>query len=478
MLCENYGKQRGDSAAEKGGGMEKIMKRQKKWTKTWGALLGVLLATTSVPAMPAFAETTQPAATQTSDDAQKTPSTPSTAASTKPASEAFSFGAKKTDSFTKGVQQKTYPFKTEAKSAVYTLSFVNINGTQPMDIAIKDSDDASVYRLQVAPLSATDIQAATQTENAQTAPQTNPQKTTPAENEILLKKKATKQLMSLEEGKTYTIEVTYQGAFPAAPSINATPSGAAAETVTETPSVNFIFSLTRKFEEANTKKLAQNIVYSKNYSHNLETANDVDYYKIKATSHGDCYKVTMKNLKSDDYHPITLNVYDSDGAKVGTMTKYNAQSGSINVRIKPGSIYYIEVLGDNTAGKYKFSLTKLTDASSSKRYAQTVSLNRRYHFAIDAVEDVDFYKIKLNKTKNYTFYLKNVSVSGEPAWNYYLDDDLQMFVYNSSSKLIATINAGNTHENSKVVEKLKKGTYYIHIQSKLKQAGDYVFQVK
>ena len=63
--------------------------------------------------------------------------------------------------------------------------------------------------------------------------------------------------------------------------------------------------------------------------------------------------------------------------------------------------------------------------------------------------------------------LKDIDING---FNY---DDLDMYIYNSSGKKIATIKTYKGKTTTKTIKNLKKGTYYIKISSNYQYSGNY-----
>ena len=223
----------------------------------------------------------------------------------------------------------------------------------------------------------------------------------------------------------------------------------------------YTLSVDSAFDESNSQDGAT--YFDGEYSGNLFSKNDVDYLSFNSGINTSA-TVTVKNINGKFMH---AQVFKADGTKVDKeFIVNNASEYSQTVLLKPNTLYYIKVYAFDAGGDYKISLTGRIDEANSKKAAKsakTVKPGKNRSGIIDTDKDEDFFKIKLDKTKNWKFIFKNTGSQGYRTFSVY-----------KSNKNLKSITV--SHEDTKSLNlKLKKGTYYVKVSGK---AGSYAFKVK
>lgn len=238
---------------------------------------------------------------------------------------------------------------------------------------------------------------------------------------------------------------------------------------------NYKFSVTAETDAADEMKDSDSISLSKTYKHSFPQGTDNDWFKFKTSSKTDYYSFSLKNInmgKSSNSDQIYMVVYDKDGAEIDSIYAGYSSTATKEINLKRNKTYYVLCYSKwDKTGDYNFTIKPVTDAGGTKKQSQTVKINKTYKYKINSAGDKDWYKIKLTKKGNYAFSLKDIDING---FNY---DDLDMYIYNSSGKKIATIKTYKGKTTTKTIKNLKKGTYYIKISSNYQYSGNYTFKV-
>lgn len=241
---------------------------------------------------------------------------------------------------------------------------------------------------------------------------------------------------------------------------------------------NYKFSVTAEPDAADEKKDADKISLSKTYTHSFALGTDTDWFKLKTGSKTDYYSFSLKNInmgESSNADQVYMVVYDRDGAKIDSIYAGYSSTTVKEIKLKRNRTYYVLCYSAwERTGDYKFTIKPVQDAGGTKKQAQSIKLNKAYRYKINSAGDTDWYKIKLKKKGNYVLYLKNVDIN--PA--FWEENNLEMYVYSSSGKRLADIQADKGKTAKKTIKNLKKGTYYIKISCKDESAGKYTLRIK
>jgi hypothetical protein len=208
----------------------------------------------------------------------------------------------------------------------------------------------------------------------------------------------------------------------------------------------------------------------------LYKVDDVDWYKISITTVG-YFNIEFapdSSTNSDDIkNGWNYYVYDSSFTKVQEKNGVTGSYIGVNRAYEPG-VYYIKVTTNDTyEGRSPidciYNLTVKTTASSlwesenndSSEKADLISSNKTYHGLLQAVDDVDWYKVKVSGSGKLTVIL-NMSDSTN------IDDvgngwDLCLYKSATGDALAKT---QNIKSSGKVTfNNVKKGTYYVRVTS-------------
>lgn len=238
---------------------------------------------------------------------------------------------------------------------------------------------------------------------------------------------------------------------------------------------NYKFSVIAEEDASDTREESDSISLSTTYTHSFPQGTDNDWFKLKTGSKTDYYEFSLKNInigKSSNSDQVYMVIYDNDGMEIDSIYAGYSSTTTKEIYLKRNKTYYILCYSNwGKTGDYKFTLKAVDDAGGTKKQAQTVKANKTYKYKINSAGDVDWYKIKLTETGNYVFSLKDIDISG------YNNDDLDLYVYDSSGKKIATINTYKGKTSKKTIQKLKKGTYYLKVSSKYQYSGNYTFKI-
>ena len=193
---------------------------------------------------------------------------------------------------------------------------------------------------------------------------------------------------------------------------------------------------------------------------------DVDYFRFKTPKYAVACDVEIKNI---DVKRMTMEIFDADGVSVHKLTATTAQNVTSKIKLKSNKIYYLK-MSTSGLGNYKFKVTAKKESGDKKKQAETIKLKKNNARSIDSNDDVDWFKIKIKKTKKYKVTLKNINFTG----GYYRL--AKAYIY-KGSKCVKEINVATGKSKSSKI-KMKKGTYYIKVISDGASMGDYKLQVK
>ena len=173
------------------------------------------------------------------------------------------------------------------------------------------------------------------------------------------------------------------------------------------------YSVTKASTEFETgKQTASLINYSTSYSGNLAEKNSSVWYCVDSVGYSAFYNFKLKNINIGNNEGISLNVYDSDGAKVGYAKADNSTETDNYVKMEKNQRYYIQAYSKfNCTGDYIFYIIPENDASDSLADASKISLSKYYYDSFRLGSDVDYFKFKtLSTTDYYRLTVKNINI--------------------------------------------------------------------
>ena len=230
-------------------------------------------------------------------------------------------------------------------------------------------------------------------------------------------------------------------------------------------------------EYNNQSTTANKIEQGKKYKATLYNANDVDFFKFKATSDAFNIKISV-DLNETSVEAIRdgwkLTIYPSDSAS-SIVGNYTVSSiGSFETRVLPyekDKEYFIKFQANNSNKApvdaiYNFEVIDATDGKNwevenggtDMKYATTVTNNKVVYGNLYSYNDLDYYKytVHTDGTINFTFN-RDESDKTNGGWNLYLKDAAGNTVYST------TVNGAIKYESEKI--SVKKGNYYLLVRS-------------
>lgn len=194
-------------------------------------------------------------------------------------------------------------------------------------------------------------------------------------------------------------------------------------------------------------------------AYNLETVEDVDYFKFTTTSNDSFYKIELANTEVTDAISAILYYEDDITTNQLSIVAYKASIGSEAIKLKPNHTYYISVQRNyfKCTGNYKLSVTEIKDdASDTFKNSKKIELNKKSTYKLNVDGDVDYFKFKASKSGTYTITLANKSGNNSIDAIIYSDADV--------TQSIGTITSYKAKKNSNKVKLKKNHTYYIAVQ--------------
>jgi Zn-dependent metalloprotease len=193
------------------------------------------------------------------------------------------------------------------------------------------------------------------------------------------------------------------------------------------------------------------------YNSFIASTADIDYYKLTTSAAG-TINVTLSNLAGD----YDLYLVNSSGSTVAKSENGSTSSETINYNASAAGTYYIKVLGYNgaysTSKAYAMKPTFTGSSSGGDLYepnnttaqAYAISSGVSYSSYIYTSTDVDYYKFTVSTAKFISLSLTT------------LPKDYDLYLYNSSGKLVAKSENGSTTSES-ITYSAASGTYYAKV---------------
>lgn len=236
-------------------------------------------------------------------------------------------------------------------------------------------------------------------------------------------------------------------------------------------------------EENNTIDTATAINVNDNYTGNLQTDNDIDYFKFSVNEKGKI-NFSFEHEKIDNRDRF-WEVYLLDGISDNTiLTLYSrgteASLQSDYARIPPGD-YYLKIKSYYYSNRdYNFSVNY---ESESEQYesewnngfssANNIVLGSKCFGNMQTDKDIDYYRFTVSEQRNITVWFEhNIVDSTDRYWEIYVvngvndENVLQMNVRGNESTISAT------------AENVQPGTYYLKIKPYYFNNVDYAFYIE
>lgn len=234
------------------------------------------------------------------------------------------------------------------------------------------------------------------------------------------------------------------------------------------------YSVTKASTEFEAEKQTAYLVdYNISYSGNLADSKSREWYCVDTVDYSAFYNFKLKNINIDNNEGVSLNVYDSYGAKVGYAKADNSTETDNYVKMEKNQRYYIEAFGKfGGTGDYKFSIIPEEDASDSLDDAATIKLSKDYSDSFRLGSDVDYFKFKTSSTTDYyQLTVKNINIGNNYA--------CFAQIYDTDGAEVAKLGVDSGKEWS--TDELKLGrnkVYHIKFSSYFSYVGDYKFHIK
>lgn len=123
---------------------------------------------------------------------------------------------------------------------------------------------------------------------------------------------------------------------------------------------DYKFSLKTVDDAGGTKKQAQTVKTNKTYKYKINSAGDVDWYKIKLTKKGN-YVFSLKDIDISGYNLADLDmyVYNSSGKKIAKINTYKGKTTKKTVKNLAKGTYYLKISSKyQYSGNYTFKVIK------------------------------------------------------------------------------------------------------------------------
>lgn len=222
------------------------------------------------------------------------------------------------------------------------------------------------------------------------------------------------------------------------------------------------------------------------YTGNLQTYSDIDYYKVVLTEPGSLYANLRILDDNSNYWNVTLYKEDSDLNRIEIKT-WTAGSMKNTIFTKyrfPAGVYYLKVTAYSDNRWYssaEYMLTANFTAESVDAYeveendtletANSIQTNHEYTGNIHSETDKDYYKFVLDENSHIQLKFIQVSEPGDGVYwisLYRLDESGTLVLYDRKKTTNDITNYGNSSD-------LPAGTYVLLVKygKQLKAENDY-----
>lgn len=241
-------------------------------------------------------------------------------------------------------------------------------------------------------------------------------------------------------------------------------------------------------ESNDTADTANSIKSDKTYNGSLHSATDVDFFKIKMSKNGSLsFKFMQELVKgSTSSTCYKVNLYSAEDL---SSSIYELKVKGEDTSIKSPTIglakgtYYVKVQSVvYVTQEYKIKVTTTASEYYEREYnditsqATNIKLGKNYTGSIRANDDVDYYKFKVTKSGSVTLKFMQDLVKGYTTSTCY---KVKLYKASDTSEVIyeMKVKGEDTSIKSPTIG-LKKGTYYLKVQSVVFTSHDYQIKVQ
>ena len=239
--------------------------------------------------------------------------------------------------------------------------------------------------------------------------------------------------------------------------------------------VTYVENANYEKENNNSAKKANPINLNTEYRGAINQDEDVDWFKVIAT-HDGVISVDFKheNLFDDQYY-WAIELFHSDGTTQisNSNVRYVIKGNEDRVLPEfgvPAGTYYIKIyseLDDCNTSTYAFTVTHKTsdsyekETNNSSKKATAIDITKKYYGAINASDDVDWYKIVFKNDIIFLLSFDHEKIDSESTYWYleFFKSDGTTYVNNENVRYYIKGNANRTLPEISVTA----GTYYIKI---------------
>lgn len=240
------------------------------------------------------------------------------------------------------------------------------------------------------------------------------------------------------------------------------------------------YNLTVNFEDAADKyereynddmQNAMNIKLNSTYEGNIQTKDDIDYYKLNLTECGNVL-VNFKHNQISDDSTNYWNIAITNDKKTFTTFVVSGNATNVNsvkLRLNPGN-YYVKITPDNPDYRYNnedYNISVSFESAGTKfereendtmDKAMNISLNKSYQGNLQASDDIDYYKFSIKKPGDVIVNFKHIQLpenNGTTYWN--------IKILNSEKAYTTFYSTDKSINDNSVKLRLKAGNYYIKV---------------
>lgn len=230
---------------------------------------------------------------------------------------------------------------------------------------------------------------------------------------------------------------------------------------------NYDFTISvDKDEYPNEMENAVAVETNKKYSASFNGNEDTDYISFTTEDYEAYYSFDRTMTAEPGYYARTY-LYDSDGTLVTDQRNNGKGSYSFNIKLDPGSTYYIKFQGDNVV-KYDFTINvSKDDYPNVQENATAVEIGTEYEAAFNGNNDSDFISFTTSEIPSYyTFSRKILQNPG-----YYS----KTVIYDGNGKEVTSQTNNSSTSYSFDVKLNPSTTYYAKFYGEYK--ADYTFKI-
>jgi len=226
-----------------------------------------------------------------------------------------------------------------------------------------------------------------------------------------------------------------------------------------------LVSAERKDDANDSKGKANALTLGKTFTRAINAEYDVDWYKFTTTGKNSFYRVKLKNVGIDAYCYAVL--YNSNGTQETYLLANKGIVDLEDIKIPTKGTYYLQVYSSSYSklGKYQIGVhQRVDDANDTKSGSKTLALGKAFNGAINAQEDVDWFKFKTTSTGKYRATLRNISI----------DSNCWAIVYTSDGTAKTYVLSGEGEVDYYDFKLTGNKTYYVKVYaSSYKETGKY-----